>query len=90
MAEWMVKLLNVGMMLNALEVFVLVDLYRQKKDETAGFLGYARINAKKVLDQMIRSKTSNGVGVPLSEAHDEADLHAYIVSQARSIVESHS
>ena len=92
----MVKLLNVGMMLEALEVFVIVDLYRQKKDETAGLLGYARINAKKVLDQLIRSKTSlssndgGGVGVLLSEARDEAELQAYIASQVQTIASWHS
>ena len=80
--DWIPKLFNMCMLLGGLELFVIVDQYRVKKQgDDVNLQAFARINPKKILDQIIRSK-ANGAH-PLSE--DEDELHAYIVSQVLSL-----
>ena len=81
--EWMAKLLNVSMMLGSLELFVLIDEYKQKKSEgnasELNLQAYARINPKKTLERLLRSKEG---GQLLSEAQaQEEEIYAYIQSQ---------
>ena len=82
--EWIAKLFNVALMLNALELFVVVDEYRLRKRE--GFpqqdihlQAYARLNEKHILSKII------GGGVSASSldalANEEEEIVSYVAAQ---------
>ena len=82
--DWLVKLLNVSLMLGALELLVLVDQYKQKKDQPATDVllqGYARVHVKKVLDKLLLAKTHPGTMMLVDAAPAEEEITLYIKTQ---------
>lgn len=84
--EWMARLLNVAVLMGALELFVIIDEYRMRKNSEGGaardvhLQGYARINVKHVLSKLV-----SGAGlVPLTDSDDQ-ELVSYIVAQVLSM-----
>jgi hypothetical protein len=83
----MAKLLNVAMILGALELLVLVDDYRMKKKEVGGDIhlqAYARINVKQVLSKVLAAGTHGGLLPEVLPEEDE--IHTYILSQASCLM----
>jgi predicted SPOUT superfamily RNA methylase MTH1 len=84
----MAKLLNICMILGSLELFVIVNEKQQKEGATdINLQAYARVNPKKVIEQLLRVKTSSSnQGQMLSEAaSQEPEIYGYIVSQVQAM-----
>ena len=80
-AEWMAKLLNICMILGSLELFVIVNEKQQKEGAMdINLQAYARINPKKVIEQLLRVKTAQQ-GQMLCSVAEEEEIRGYIVSQ---------
>jgi len=85
--EWMARLLNVAVLMGALELLVIIDEYRLRKNSEGGasrdvhLQGYARINVKHVLAKLV----SGAALVPLTDSDDQ-ELVSYIVAQVRCLL----
>jgi len=79
--DWIIKLLNLAVMLGAVELLIALDTYRSKRDENKelSMHAFARVDLSKIVNAMLKVKPTTATGIKAITSVFESQVFFFLL-----------